>query len=100
MEKKTGTTDLKALTLATIGDLNDELAVTFDALLAGIAADCNERPGVTDKREINIKLSILPSEEDIEHVLVVPRISNKIPAREFEPVITTRTIENQLTLDF
>lgn len=87
------------LTLQTLHKLSAGLAEDFCHQLAAAVADCKQRPSL-GKREITVRLTIIPHPEDPEDVLITPVTTHKMPARTIEPVRARRTHRGQLLFDF
>lgn len=88
------------LTLKSLHLLSPGLAADFDEQLQAAVLDCKQRPSLAKKREITIKLSILPHPEDPDDVAIQPVTTRKTPARTIEIVRARRSKRNQLQFDF
>lgn len=88
------------LTLKSLHLLSDGLAVDFDEQLEAAVLDCRQRPSLSARREVTIKLTITPHPEDPEDVLIEPVTTRKTPTRKIESVRARRTRRNQLQFDF
>jgi len=89
-----------ALTLETLHRLSEGLAKDFSEQLAAAVQDCKQRPQIATKREITLKLAIIPHPEDVDDVLITPVTTRKMPARFIEPVRARRSHKGQLLFDF
>jgi len=88
------------LTLRSLHLLSDSLAEDFREQLEAAVLDCKQRPALAKKREITIRLSVLPDPEDPDDVLIKPVTTRRTPAREIQPIRARRTSRNQLQFDF
>lgn len=88
------------LTLATVHLLSDGLTEDFRQQLESAVQDCKQRPSLPDKREVSLKLTIVPHPEDPDDVLISPVTTRKMPARKIEPIRARRTRSSQLHFDF
>jgi len=88
------------LTLETLHFLSEGLREDFRQQLEAAVEDCKQRPSLPDKREITLKLSIVPHPEDPEDVLISPVTTRKMPARKIEPICGKRSHKGQLLFDF
>jgi hypothetical protein len=88
------------LTLSTLHQLSPELADDFAQQIEAATADCRQRPSLAKKREVSIKLTIIPHPEDPDDVLIAPITTRKTPARHIQPIRARRTPKNQLQFDF
>lgn len=66
----------------------------------GNVIDCRQRPSLAAKREVTLKLTIIPHPEDPDDVLITPVTTRKTPARNIEPVRARRTQKNQLQFTY
>lgn len=92
---KTATLNLQTLFL-----MSDTLATDFNEQLENAVADCKQRPTLSAKREVTLKLTITPHPEDPDDVLIDPVTSRKTPARRIEPIRARRGRRNQLMFDY
>ena len=88
------------LTLRSLHLLSSGLAEDFAQQLDAAVSDCKQRPSLSAKREITLKLTIIPHPEDPDDVLIEPITTRKMPARKIEPIRARRTRRNQLQFDF
>ncbi len=88
------------LTLKSLHLISPELADDFAQQLEAAVMDCKQRPSLSEKREITLKLTIIPSPEDPDDVLIQPITTRKTPARKIERIKARRTPRNQLQFDF
>lgn len=92
--------DTTELTLRSLHLLSPGLADDFHQQLEAAVQDCKQRPSLAAKREIQIKLTVIPHPEDPDDVLIEPVTTRKMPARKIDPVRARRTPRNQLQFDF
>jgi hypothetical protein len=88
------------LTLQSLWQLSPDLAEDFKQQLESAVADCKQRPSLAEKREVAIKLTVLPHPQDPDDVLIQPVTTRKTPARKIDPIRARRTPRNQLQFDF
>ncbi len=88
------------LTLETLHKLSDGLVQDFKQQIEAAVEDCRQRPSLAEKREVNLKLTIIPHPEDPDDVLISPVTTRKTPARKIEPIRARRTPRNQLQFDY
>jgi len=88
------------LTLATLSNLSEDLADDFSQQLEAAVADCKQRPSLAKKREVTLRLTIVPDPNDPDDVLIEPVTTRKTPARTIQAVRARRTVRNQLQFDF
>lgn len=88
------------LDLATLHRLSPGLAADFREQIEAAVLDCKQRPTLAEKREVTIKLTIIPHPEDADDVLINPVTTRRTPARKLEPIRARRTTRNQLQFDF
>ena len=88
------------LTLKSLYLLSDDLVADFDDQLLAAVADCRQRPSLAAKREVTLKLTIVPHPEDPDDVLIEPVTTRKTPARHIDKIRARRTRKNQLQFDF
>ena len=89
-----------ALNLDTLHRLSEGLCEDFRQQLAVAVEDCRQRPSLAAKREVTLKLEIIPHPEDPEDVLIMPVTTRKTPARKIEPIRARVTNRGQLLFDF
>lgn len=92
--------DTTSLTLKSLHLLSRGLADDFSQQLEAAVSDCKQRPSLAAKREITIKLTVIPHPEDPDDVLIEPVTTRKTPARKIEPIRARRTPRNQLQFNF
>ena len=88
------------LTLQTLHELSPDLAEDFRQQLEAAVMDCRQRPTVSQKREVTIRLTIIPHPADADDVEITPVTTRKTPARSLASVRARRTHNNQLQFDF
>jgi len=88
------------LTLKSLHLLSPGLADDFGQQLDAAVLDCRQRPSLAQKREIQIRLTIIPHPEDPDDVLIQPVTTRKTPARKIDTIRARRTPKNQLQFDF
>lgn len=88
------------LSLQTLHQLSGDLADDFAQQLEAAVSDCRQRPSLAAKREVVIRLTILPHPQDPDDVLIQPVTTRKTPARKIDPIRARRTPRNQLQFDF
>ena len=88
------------LSLKSLHLLSPGLAEDFQQQLESAVADCKQRPSLSDKREVTIKLTVTPHPEDPDDVSIQPVTTRKTPARKIDPIRARRTPRNQLQFDF
>lgn len=88
------------LNLQTLHQLSQGLVEDFAQQLEAAVSDCRQRPALPQKREVTLKLTIVPHPEDVDDVLITPVTTRKTPARQIEPIRGRRTPRNQLQFDF
>ena len=88
------------LTLQSLYLMSDDLKEDFRQHLEACVADCKQRPSLAKKREVNLKLTVLPHPEDPDDVLVEAVTTRKTPARQIDRMRARRTARNQLQFDF
>jgi len=88
------------LTLETLHQLSPDLAEDFSQQIEEAVRDCRQRPSLTEKREVTIRLTIKPHPQDPDDVLIEPVTTRKTPARKLETVRARQTRTNQLHFDF
>lgn len=87
------------LTLSTLHQLSEDLADDFRQQLESAVADCRQRPSLADKREVTLKLVIIPHPQDSDDVIIKPVTTRKMPARYLDDIRARRTDKNQLQFD-
>jgi hypothetical protein len=92
---KTANLELKTLHL-----LSDDLTVDFVQQIEAAVLDCKQRPSLSAKREVSLKLTVTPHPEDPEDVVILPVTTRKTPARKIDPIRARRTGRNQLQFDW
>ena len=88
------------LSLESLHLFSPDLAEDFDSQLEAAVADCRERPSLQAKREVNIRLVIIPHPDDPDDVTIEAITTRKTPARKLDPIRARRTARNQLQFDF
>lgn len=88
------------LTLKSLYMLSPGLRDDFAQQLEAAVMDCRQRPSLAAKREVTLKLTVIPHPEDPDDVLIEPVTTRKTPARKIEPIRARRTPRNQLQFDF
>lgn len=88
------------LTLESLWKLSTDLADDFKQQLEAAVADCKQRPSLAEKREVTIKLTVIPHPQDPDDVEIHPVTTRKTPARKIAPIRARRTPRNQLQFDF
>lgn len=88
------------LSLKSLHLLSSGLAADFSEQLQSAVLDCQQRPSLSEKREVTIKLTITPHPEDPDDVIIQPITTRKTPARKIDPIRGRRTRKNQLQFDF
>lgn len=88
------------LNLETLHRLSEGLAEDFTQQVEAAVQDCRQRPSLAAKREVTLKLTIIPHPEDPDDVLITPVTTRKTPARNIEPVRARRTPKNQLQFNY
>jgi hypothetical protein len=88
------------VTLATLHLLAPDLADDFREQLEAAVIDCRQRPSLAKKREVTIRLTITPNENDPDDVDIEPVTTRKTPARELAIIRARRTPKNQLQFDY
>jgi len=88
------------LSLKSLHLFSPDLAEDFDSQLSAAVADCRERPSLKAKREVNIRLVIIPHSDDPDDVTIEAITTRKPPARKLDPIRARRTARNQLQFDF
>jgi hypothetical protein len=91
------TTELR---LETLHQLSPGLADDFRQQLEAAVLDCKQRPSLSEKREVSIKLTVTPHPEDPDDVSIQPVTTRKTPSRKIDPIRARRTPKNQLQFDF
>ncbi|MBD3674376.1 MAG: hypothetical protein HUJ26_12700 [Planctomycetaceae bacterium] len=92
--------DTTELTLKSLHLLSPDLAADFQEQLEAAVRDCQQRPSLSKKREVTIKLAVTPHPSDPDDVEIEPVMTSKTPARKLEVVRARRTSRNQLQFDF
>lgn len=96
MEKRTS-----ELTLKTLHQMSDGLALDFQQQLEACVQDCKQRPSIEKARKVVLTLSVKPHPEDPDDVLIEPVTQRKTPTRVIEPVRARRMARrNQLQFDW
>jgi len=85
-------TKFQAKNLHKVSGLADE----FDRLITAATADCLERPGVKQKRQVSIVVDLTPNPQDVEQVIVATCVKSKTPVRGAAPYLMNTTIKNEL----
>lgn len=88
------------LNLETLHLLSDGLSQDFKEQLEAAVLDCRQRPTLPAKREVTLKITIVPHPEDPDDVLINPVTTRKTPSRVIEPIRGRRTQKDQLLFDF
>ena len=92
--------DTMQLTLRSLHLLSPGLADDFQQQLEAAVMDCKQRPSLSAKREITIRLTVIPHPEDPDDVLIQPVTTRKTPARKIERVRARRTPRDQMLFEF
>ncbi len=88
------------LTLETLHKLSPDLAEDFREQLQAAVLDCQQRPSLSQKREVTIRLIIRPHSADADDVEIIPVTTRRTPPRNLQPIRARRTHQHQLQFDF
>ena len=88
------------MNLETLHLLSPELVEDFRQQLDAAVADCRQRPALSKKREVHLRLEITPHPQDVDDVLITPTTVRKTPARVIQPIRGRRGRQDQLLFDF
>jgi hypothetical protein len=88
------------MTLETLHLLSPELCEDFKQQLDFAVADCRQRPSLSKKREVHLRLEITPHPQDPDDVVIQPITTRKTPCRMIQPIRGRRGRNDQLLFDF